>query len=84
MGLGTSIFLIAVGAILKFAVNVSSRGFSVNTVGLILLIAGIVLFVASIGVLAMGSTRRTMIRQDVQRTPSGESSIEERQDRGAA
>jgi len=76
--------LAVVGAILKFAVNVSTSGFSVNTVGLILLIAGIVLFVASIGVLVMGSTRRTTIRQDVQQTPGGESSIEERHDRGVA
>lgn len=40
MGLGTSIFLIAVGAILDFAVHVSSNAFNVNTVGLILMIVG--------------------------------------------
>ncbi len=40
--LGTSLFLIAVGAILMFAVNVSVSGISLYTVGLILLIVGIV------------------------------------------
>jgi hypothetical protein len=40
MGIGVSIFLVAVGAILAFAVNVQTRGFNVNTVGIILMIVG--------------------------------------------
>jgi hypothetical protein len=40
MGVGTSLFLIAVGAILEFAVSVSTNGFNINTVGLILMIVG--------------------------------------------
>jgi len=40
MGIGTSIFLIAVGAILDFAVNVNTNGFNINTIGLILMIVG--------------------------------------------
>ena len=40
MGIGVSIFLIAVGAILKFAVNTSVDGFSIETVGVILMIVG--------------------------------------------
>lgn len=40
MGVGTSIILIAVGAILDFAVNVTTKGFNLHTVGLILLIVG--------------------------------------------
>jgi hypothetical protein len=42
MGLGTSVFLIVVGAILRFAVSVTTKGFNLHTVGLILLLAGIV------------------------------------------
>lgn len=42
MGFGASLFLIAVGAVLKFAVHVTTTGFNVNTIGLILLIIGIV------------------------------------------
>jgi hypothetical protein len=40
MGIGTSIFLIAVGAILKFAVTASVSGVRIATVGLILMIVG--------------------------------------------
>ncbi len=42
MGIGTSLFLIAVGAILKFAVTDSISGVELSTVGLILMIVGIV------------------------------------------
>ena len=42
MGIGTSIFLIAVGAILRFAVTATVSGISISTVGTILLIVGIV------------------------------------------
>lgn len=42
MGIGTSIFLIAVGAILDFAVKVQTTGFNIHTVGLILMIVGII------------------------------------------
>jgi hypothetical protein len=40
MGVGASLILIAVGAVLAWAVNVSTSGFDVNTVGYILLIIG--------------------------------------------
>jgi uncharacterized membrane protein len=42
MGIGTSIFLIALGAILRFAVTATVSGISIATVGTILLIVGIV------------------------------------------
>jgi beta-lactamase regulating signal transducer with metallopeptidase domain len=42
MGIGTSIFLIAVGAILRFAVNATVSGIDINTVGTILLVVGII------------------------------------------
>jgi Domain of unknown function (DUF6458) len=40
LSLGVSIFLLVVGAILTFAVNVTTSGFSINTVGIILMLAG--------------------------------------------
>ena len=40
MGIGVSVFLFAVGAILTFAVNASVSGLDVGTVGIILMIAG--------------------------------------------
>ena len=47
MGIGTSIFLIAVGAILKFAVHTSISGISIQTIGVILMVAGVVGLVLS-------------------------------------
>ena len=40
MGIGTSLVLIAIGAVLKFAVSVSTHGFNINTIGVILMIVG--------------------------------------------
>ncbi|HEU4944522.1 MAG TPA: DUF6458 family protein [Solirubrobacterales bacterium] len=40
MTIAGGIFLIAVGAILKFATNIHVQGVSIDTVGLILMIAG--------------------------------------------
>ena len=42
MGIGFSIFLFVVGAILTFAVNVTAEGFNINTVGIILMVAGVI------------------------------------------
>ncbi len=41
MGIGVSLILIAVGAVLAFAVHVTTSGFDVNTVGYILLAVGV-------------------------------------------
>jgi hypothetical protein len=48
MGIGTSLLLIAVGAILKWAVQDSISGVDLTTVGLILLIVGVVGLVISL------------------------------------
>ena len=48
MGIGTSIFLIAVGAILKFAVNADVSGLEISTIGLILMIVGVLGLVISL------------------------------------
>jgi hypothetical protein len=40
--LGTSLFLIAVGAILTFAVNATLSGIDIATVGIILMVIGVV------------------------------------------
>lgn len=48
MGLGTSIFLIAVGAILDFAVTWRVQGVDLKTVGAILMIIGAIGLVLSL------------------------------------
>lgn len=40
MGIGFSVFLIAVGAILDFAVDVNTSGVNLHTVGVILMVVG--------------------------------------------
>ena len=47
MGFGVSLILIAAGAILAWAVDVTTSGVNVNTVGYVLLIVGIVGLVLS-------------------------------------
>ena len=44
MALGTSLFLIAVGAILKFAVADAVDGVDLSTIGIILIVVGAVLW----------------------------------------
>jgi Domain of unknown function (DUF6458) len=58
MGIGTSILLIAVGAILRYAVNVTVSEIELQTVGLILIIVGIVGLVISLAVLFIGNEDR--------------------------
>ena len=62
MYIGTSIFLIALGAILKFAVTATVAGFDVQTAGVILMVAGIVGLVASMFLELSARDRR---RRDV-------------------
>ncbi|MDE3202894.1 MAG: hypothetical protein KGQ66_01580 [Acidobacteriota bacterium] len=48
MGIVTSMFLIAVGAIMRFAVTVQGHGFNVHTTGVVLMVVGAVGAVLSI------------------------------------
>jgi hypothetical protein len=59
MTVGGSIFLVAVGAILRYAVTASIKGVDLATIGLILMIAGIVGLV--IGLFMYASARRTAV-----------------------
>jgi hypothetical protein len=57
VGIGTSIFLIALGAILYFAVNVDISGLEVSTIGLILMIVGILGLIISLYLMSVASRR---------------------------
>jgi hypothetical protein len=71
MGIGTSIFLIAVGAILKFAVTASVSGLKLATVGVILMVVGIVGLLISLVVLMQAQRRGTPVARErvVERDP---------------
>ncbi len=70
MGIGTSIFLIALGAILKFAVTATVSGIELATVGTILIVVGIVGLVISL-IFMMQSDRGAVVTRDrvVERDP---------------
>ena len=53
-----SIFLIAVGAILRYAINVTVQGVEIDTVGLILMVVGIIGLVISLAVIFMSNDDR--------------------------
>jgi beta-lactamase regulating signal transducer with metallopeptidase domain len=64
MGIGTSIVLIAIGAILKWAVTATVSGVSITTIGTILLIVGIVGLVISLLLTADVFGRRETVVRD--------------------
>ena len=64
MGIGTSLFLIAVGAILYFAVDASISGLEIATVGIILMVIGVIGLVISLFFLASWRSRRGAVVEE--------------------
>ena len=62
MGTGTSLFLIAVGAILYFAVDASVSGIEIATVGIILMVVGVLGLLISLFLLTSARRDRTVVR----------------------
>jgi hypothetical protein len=67
VGIVFSMFLIAVGAVMRFAVSAQGKGFNVHTTGVVLMIVGIVGALLSIGFWASWGgfgtvARRSMVR----------------------
>ncbi len=65
MGIGTSIFLIALGAILKFAVEDAIGGIELATVGVILMVAGVLGLLISIFLMSQARDRGVTRRERV-------------------
>ena len=73
MGIGFCIFLFVVGAILTFAVEVDTgSGFNLNTVGIILMVGGLLGLLVSALFLSSFSPRNR------RRTVAGDTVVEER------
>jgi hypothetical protein len=64
MGIGTSLFLVAVGAILYFAVTADVSGIEIATVGIILMVIGVLGLLISLFMLssARRDARTTVVR----------------------
>ena len=65
MGIGTSLFLIAVGAILYFAVDADLSGLEISTIGIILMVVGIIGLLISL--FMVSSARRAPAERTVVR-----------------
>jgi hypothetical protein len=64
MGIGSSLFLIAVGAILYFAVNADVSGIEISTVGIILMVIGVIGLLISLFFLSEWRSRhRTVVEE---------------------
>jgi uncharacterized membrane protein len=64
MGIGVSIFLIAVGAILTFAVEAEVSGLDIDVVGIILMIAGAIGLLLTLFLWDNWRSRRTGVVQE--------------------
>lgn len=67
MGIGVSLFLLAVGAILTFAVDANLAGIDIDVVGIILMIVGglgLLLTLLFFGSSAPYRRDRTVVRED--------------------
>lgn len=80
--IGFGVVLVVVGAILRFAVSVTTSGFNIHKIGDILLIVGILLVLISLAVIAMGQRSRVTTRTDVRSTPEGQQRVQQRDDWG--
>ncbi len=73
MGIGTSIALIAVGAILKFAVTADVSGLELSTIGVILMVVGVIGLLISLFFLTQARDRA------VGTVPPGEPRVRDRE-----
>lgn len=73
-GLGLSAFLIAVGAILAWAVTAQADGIDLQQVGIILLVVGIGLGLLTLALSAFG--RRTVVQTDRESVVNGRPVVE--------
>jgi hypothetical protein len=64
MGIGSSLFLIAVGAILYFAVDADISGLEISTVGIILMVIGVIGLIITLFFLGGWRDRRRTVVEE--------------------
>jgi len=64
MYIGTSIFLIALGAVLKYAVTATVAGIDLQTAGVILMVVGVIGLLLSLLFMTLWSDRRRRTADD--------------------
>jgi Domain of unknown function (DUF6458) len=80
--MGLAVVLVVIGAIMRFAVTITTSGFNIHKVGDILLLVGIILAILSVALIVLGSRRRVSARTEIRGTPTGEQRVQEREDWG--
>ena len=77
MGIGVSIFLLAVGAILAYAVDVTVSGLDLDTIGVILMVVGAIGLIASLVIFGRsGFGGRTVTETYVEDGPAGRRTVD--------
>ena len=64
MGIGVSVFLLALGAILAFAVDADVNGLDIQVVGIILMIAGLIGIALFLAVFGPRNRRPDVVRDE--------------------
>ena len=82
-GIGTSLILIATGAVLAFAINTNTTGFDINAIGIILLLVGMLGLIISFAFLegwTFAGPSRTVAHDDYDAgvTPHGHRRVQTR------
>ncbi len=63
MGIGVSVLLLAAGAVMTFAIEVeNAEGFNINTIGIILMVAGALGLIVSMTI--FGGRRETRVVEE--------------------
>jgi hypothetical protein len=68
MGIGVGLILVAIGAVLTFAVNTTVSGINIHTVGVILMVVGVVGVIIDLVIFA--PRRRTVTTYDNTAVPA--------------
>ena len=77
------IVLGVVGAIMRFAVTVTTTGFNIHVAGVILLFVGVATAVVGMALLFIGTRSRSTTTESIQETPTGQVRTERRFDSGS-
>jgi hypothetical protein len=64
MGIGVSVFLLALGAILAFAVNTTVSGLDINVIGIILMVCGALGLLMTMLLLNRGTARTGVVTEE--------------------
>ena len=77
--IGGGIALVVVGAIMRYAVTVTTTGFNIHTAGVIAIAVGVVSFVVGLLMFTLGGHTRSTTRDSVVATPTGQEHVQEQE-----